>query len=246
MCGKNGLHWITAGLVVGLFAMTVAVGQPSVGTSGATALPKVEAGKMALDGDAKDWTGLKPLWEEAGAKGGGMWKQTIDFKQVYVAHDGKRLWILACSSPSPDEQYRTHERSGLFELYFDMDANRDTGYQAAGPFDIAAARGAELAVGMAARPKGGSYQDGCRIIMALHGLNSRGKFGSDAQASPRQDSDEAGSWIAHGPDGVEMAIPLKDLNVKDGQPFRILFGEKNQGLDSSKAVFSEAVVVVKD
>jgi hypothetical protein len=193
-----------------------------------TSVPRIDHAALTLDGQADDWSKLKPALKEVGGKGRGQF-ENIDIKRAWLAHDGKRLLVFLETKPSfkadHAEDASTH---GFCEIYFDTDNNPETGCEGVTGFGYGKINGYEVRAFMPM----GSSGDAPFATYTLMETNKEGEFGFDSaiEGGEAHSTDEDAP-IAHGKQGVEFAIPLKHLNVQPGDTVRVLLKEAAHSFD---------------
>ena len=183
--------------------------------------------KYTLDGVADDWQGVRPLFEEAGRPGQGRFPGAIDIKQVYFDNDGDHLYVFLRCDPTVGKRFKEHEIPAILgQLYFDTDGNAQTGSGNVTPWASHKIAGFEV---QALMPLGVRFDRRGTRPVAMYKLirvDERGKFDFErAIPGGKQSSHEEGALIAHGSDGVELAIPLKLLRIPTDRDVRVLLVE---------------------
>ena len=176
-----------------------------------------------LDGIFEDWGEIEPLWEEGGAEGQGAWETNIDIKQVYFKNDNQYLYVFMKCSPTIEERSKIEKSSGIVgDLYFDTDNDPSTGGTYILMWDAEKYKGYEvrawIPIGIETWSGETTVYVGYELYMAEGGSFS----GLEAY---EQDSHKKGSLIAHGPDGIEMALPLDKLGIQMPTTVRVLLAE---------------------
>lgn len=178
---------------------------------------------FALDGSLQDWAGIEPLWAEGGALGRGPFKSNIDIKQVYFKNDPRCLYVFMRIDPSLEERFKISATGDILgDLYIDTDNNPNSGSGAVGGFEARQYKGYEiriyLPVGIMSDPDE-KYPYVAYEIRPLEGDNF------SANAISRWESYSEGSLIAHGPEGIEFALPLETLGLTLPATVRVLLAE---------------------
>ncbi|MDA1050410.1 MAG: hypothetical protein O3C40_08000 [Planctomycetota bacterium] len=180
---------------------------------------------VTLDGEANEWLGTPPVWEEAGAAGPGPFESDIDIKQVYMVNDKEHLYVCLRTNPSLQARYARAPGGGeLCDLYFDTDNDAQTGCKDVDGFDFGQINGYEMKAWIPVGVYSGTDGDGPFVTYALLRADKNGDFTLSAPVES-QSSQDPGALIAHGEDGVEMAIPLEVLGVDAGATVRLLLKE---------------------
>lgn len=178
---------------------------------------------ITLDGKVDDWAGIVPVLQEAGLPGRGHF-DGFDIKQVYLQADAHNLYVFARCTPTIMQQFQeAPDPTGgqLFNLYLDIDNQRDTGRteQLSGFYDaVGFERRVWFTVGVT-RGGGRPPRNPTATVFAFPDVNFHTEPGWKSTSS---DSD---ATIAHGPDGVEAAIPLEVVGLKPGVTVRLLVWE---------------------
>jgi hypothetical protein len=181
---------------------------------------------FTLDGSLKDWAGIQPLWDEAGVIGQGSFEHDIDIKQVYFKNDAQHLYVFMRTVPTILELFKSSSLGGVLgSLYIDSDNNPGSGAAPMGKmFESEKFKGYEMRIWL---PRG---------VMPVHGqdtpfINYDVRFfeGDDLSQSLslRWESYSEGTLIAHGPDGVEFALPLDTLRLTLPARVRVLLREES-------------------
>ena len=180
-------------------------------------------GGLGIDGSFEARKGYKEGWKETGGVGFGGAGEDIDIKEFYYRNDKDFIYLFFKCRPTVQERYDKLHRSGIFAyLYIDSDSDRSTGASQTDDSGNSAMLGTDIQIWM---PLGvftssnSAYGDrkGCSISYAIKLWDPVKK---DFAIEIRQeDSKDEGSLIAHGKDGVEVAIPLADLKKTKGDKF---------------------------
>lgn len=176
-----------------------------------------------LDGSFEDWDGVEPLWDEGGVEGQGSNETNIDIKQVYFKNDDQYLYVFMKCSPTLEERFKIDKSGGVVgDLYFDTDNDPATGGTYILLWDSEKYKGYEVRVWI---PLGYETWSGETTMYVGYELymaegESFSGLGTFSQNTTRQ-----GSLIAHGPDGIEMALPLNRLGIQVPATVRILLAE---------------------
>lgn len=202
-----------------------------------------------LDGKFDDWGDSKPAWEETGGvvrqpSGAGRFDD-IDLKQFYYKSDGKWLYLFFKCEPSVAKRYSVLGASGnLAYLYIDSDGSPRTG---ATRTDAASRNRAMLGsdyklwvpIGAGVEVKNMQTTRFCSVSYSLAQWNGReNKFVARADHGSRDENPR----IAHGKDGVEMAILLSDIGKKKGDRFDFICVE----WANNKAEFANRISIKID
>lgn len=222
-------------------------GEKKQATAVASQPPGITVGNssnnVTLDGKADGWEGVPPVWEEAGAAGQGPFESGIDIKQVYLVNDAHHLYVFFRTTPSLRARYEKSPESGeLCDLYFDTDNDAGTGCKDVDGFDFGKINGYELKAWIPVGIYTGT--DGAEpfVTYDLLGADENGNFALSASVES-QSSREPDALIAHGDDGVEMAIPLERLGVDVGATIRVLLKEAADPF--AKERYSEGVYTLR-
>jgi hypothetical protein len=176
-----------------------------------------------LDGNFEDWSGIESLWDEGGAEGHGARETNIDIKQVYFKNDDQYLYVFMKISPTLVERFQTEESSGIVgDLYFDTDNDPSTGGTYILLWDTEKYKGYEVRVYIPLGYETWSGETTKYVGYELY-MAEGGSF--PGLETYEQDSHKKGSLISHGPDGIEMALPLDKLGIQIPSTVRVLLAE---------------------
>ena len=176
-----------------------------------------------LDGAFEDWDGIEPLWAEGGVEGQGAWETNIDIKQVYFKNDDQFLYVFMKCSPTVDERSQMEKSSGIVgDLYFDTDNDPFTGGTYILSWDTEKYKGYEVRVWIPLGIETWSGETTSYVGYEFYMTDGEGFSGLETY---EQTSHKKGSLIAHGPDGIEMALPLDKLGLQIPATVRILLAE---------------------
>jgi hypothetical protein len=188
---------------------------PASGTAGALL--------FKLDGKADDWAGIEPFWAEGGAPGQGLGDSSIDIKSVYFRNDSQYLYVFLRINPTIEDRFKKSPTGDIIgNLFLDTDNNPRTGSNAAEGRESDLYKGYEIRVwipvGVMSAPEKSSPTVGYEIYThegGFYGIN----------VVDRQNSLDEGSLIAHGPDGVELAVKLEAIKLTLPTTFRVMLAE---------------------
>jgi hypothetical protein len=179
-----------------------------------------------LDGSIKDWSGIEPIWNEGGAEGRGAFEHYVDIKQVYFKNDDRYLYVFMRCTPTVVERYKIHPYSGdIGDLYFDIDDDPATGSGKVLDSDVFKGekyRGYEVKVWI---PIGVFSSSGRSIPYTSYEVRLLENEKFSVQGIYMQKSFDEDDLIAHGPDGIELALPLDKLGIKTRTTIRVLLKE---------------------
>ncbi|MBW7991093.1 MAG: hypothetical protein FVQ84_13905 [Planctomycetes bacterium] len=177
---------------------------------------------IKLDGLFQDWHNYKVGWPETG-KEGVYSEHDIDIKEFYYMTDNNYLYLFFKCTPSILERYQKYSFSGTFAwLYIDSDSNKDTGATKIirwGGSGNSAMLGTEyrISVPIGVYISSVLQSSGCHIEYHMHKWDSSSK---DFSIQIRKESSyHPNSLIAHGDDGIEIALLLSDIQMSQGQKF---------------------------
>jgi len=177
-----------------------------------------------LDGSHQDWRGIKPLWNEVGVDGRGAFEHNIDIKQTYFMNDERYLYVFMRCTPSIIERFKiSSTRDIIGNLYFDIDNNSGSGSRNVANFKSEKFKGYELRVLLLI---GGDASSSSNVPAVEYQIGLIKKEESAIYWIFRQNSQNKGSLIAHGPDGIEFALPLNKLRLKAPATVRVLLAEQ--------------------
>jgi hypothetical protein len=181
---------------------------------------------FTLDGSIKDWSGIEPIWNEGGAEGRGAFEHYIDIKQVYFNNDDRYLYVFMRFTPTIAERYKIHPYSGdIGDLYFDIDNDPSTGSGKvfeSDKFKGEKYRGYEVKVWI---PIGVFSSSGRSTPYASYEIRLLENEGFSVHGIYAQKSFDEDDLIAHGPDGIELALPLDKLGINTPTTIRVLLKE---------------------
>ena len=217
-------------------------GQSSNSGAEPTRTLRVPETEIKLDGRAGDWAGIEPLWAEAGMPGSGSSGSALDIKQVYFTNDSKYLYVFLRTTPSVQERYDEKQASGnLCDIYLDTDNDAATGCKRVEGLDYGDISGYECKIWIPLGVYMGLGGSGPYVSYDLGTPGEDGTFSGDSVME--QSSTEEGALIAHGTDGVELAVPLAKINMRSGMTARVLLAESAHVFD--KEGKSEGTVTIK-
>jgi hypothetical protein len=209
----------------------------SAGRKPAVATLRAPRGPITVNGDGGDWSGIEPLWQEAGGTGRGQFGDGIDVKQVRFSKDDEKLYVFLHCSPSVAERFAAKATSDeLCDIYIDTDGDPSTGCMDVLGFEYGTISGYELKlwVPLGVRKATGEPESpfvACTIVKAQAGEFELGGKDYDSANDP--------SVISHGADGVELALPLEELGLTSGR-LRVLISESTHTFD--KIGYSEGIL----
>jgi len=179
--------------------------------------------KYKVDGNFSDWANFETGWKETGVDWSKVREEPsfegIDLKEFYYDNDDAYLYLFFKCVPTVQQRYeKQHAAGDLGYLYIDSDMNTNTGSTDRG-HGFAGFVGSDfeiyLPLGVYHRfsPTNGE-QSGCYVCYELKRWDPSSKsFGQEVR---KEESVTASPLIAHGNDGVELALPLSDLGLKKG------------------------------
>lgn len=181
---------------------------------------------FTLDGSIKDWSGIEPIWNEGGAEGRGAFEHNVDIKQVYFKNDDRHLCVFMLCTPTIAERFKITTYSGdIGDLYFDIDNNPATGSGKvfeSDEFKGEKYKGYEVKVWI---PIGVFSSSGRSNPYASYEICLLENERFSAHGIYIQESLDKDNLIAHGPDGIELALPLDKLGIKALTTIRVLLKE---------------------
>jgi hypothetical protein len=181
--------------------------------------------QFKIDGSIDDWTGYTLAWPETGSTGRGNAGDGIDVKEFYYCNDDTYLYLFLRCNPTLQERYEKIGASGMLAwLYIDSDSNPATGASQKDESGNSAMLGTDIRIsvpiGIYTKMDPGQVIKGCNVLYRIENWDGNSK---DFSASAfNQDSKESGSLIAHGKDGVEIALPLSVLRKRKGDRFDLI------------------------
>jgi hypothetical protein len=184
--------------------------------------------KYKIDGNVEGWKGYQTGWEETGLD----WSKVqmtpafddFDLKQLYYDNDETYLYLFLKFKPTVQERYDKKRTSGAFGyLYIDSDLNTNTGSTNIDADGSSTIPGADiqiwLPVGVYSRYSAEGTRSGCSVSYDIRRWDPVSKLFQ--QEIRKAESTEANSLVAHGKDGVEIAILLSDLQLRKGSKFSL-------------------------
>jgi hypothetical protein len=151
-------------------------------------------------------------------------------KEFYYDNDDKYLYLFFKCKPTIDEIFnKRHSLDNLEDIYIKSDIGKNTGCAERDSLGNSTLPGADIQIQL---PAGWAYDSASAqskfgelyIQYHLARWNSVTKnFDRDVRI---EDSRGSFSLIAHGKDGVEMAIPLKALQLVKGSKFAFAYWEE--------------------
>lgn len=94
------------------------------------AIPKVEAGKIIIDGLSNDWKGIDPVVTEIGLPldHSKQLMEHFDVKEFFLAYDEANLYFLITLEPGVGDYFSKTEAGGYVgDIYLNSDSNLETG-----------------------------------------------------------------------------------------------------------------------
>lgn len=170
---------------------------------------------LSLDGSLADWKGVTPIVQEVGLPGRGSFNG-INVTRLFLKTDSRNLYLFACCEPSVASRFQeANTTCGLFDMFLDTDGRADTGTpntkrswnDGLPGSDCKIVVGSGIIVDLLSRK---SKPNATAWVLRCQNGVFPGKPAWET------DSDDATAYIAHGPDGVEVAIPLDALGLKPG------------------------------
>ncbi len=179
--------------------------------------------KCKIDGVFGDWKGYQTGWNETGLD----WSKVkmtpafdgIDLKEFYYNNDETYLYLFIKCKPTVQERYDKTRRTGdLGYLYIDSDMNTNTGATDRDADGSSSILGTEIQIYL---PTGfsitGGTLSGCHLSYDMKRWDASSKLFD--QQIRKAESKDANPLVAHGKDGVEIALLLSDLQVRKGSKF---------------------------
>jgi hypothetical protein len=179
-----------------------------------------------IDGVFADWKSYQTAWNETGLDGSKV-KTTpavdeIDLKECYYDNDETYLYLFIKCKPTVQERYdKTHSSGALGYIYIDEDMNPTTGASDRDADGQSTISGAEIQIYL---PTGFSIRNGtlsgCHLIYDMKRWNAASRlFDKNIR---KANSKDPKPLVAHGGDGVEIALLLSDLGVRKGSKFTLV------------------------
>lgn len=178
---------------------------------------------FTLDGKLGDWSGIEPLWKEAGMAGAGADKSNIDIQQVFFKSDSQYLYGFMQISPTIEDRFKTSQTGDIIgDLFLDTDNNPGTGSAASETQESDKYKGYEVRVHI---PVGVMSSEGKSSPYVAYEIYTHEGGFYGINVVDRQDTMSEGSLIAHGPDGIEFALRLDTMKLVPATTVRILLQE---------------------
>lgn len=196
-----------------------------------------------IDGNASDWQDVEPVWEEGGAAGVGNNENGVDIKQVYFDNDEHFLYVFFRTTPTVQARFDKKPSSGyLGDIYFDTDNDPSTGCKGVSGHDYGDIDGYEFRLWVPLGIRSGSSGEQPFVNYRLRTVDEAdGGFALSAIASSK--SLDQQPLIAHGEEGVELAVPMKPMDLEPGANVRLLLMEAVTMFDKER--YSEGSYSVK-
>lgn len=179
-----------------------------------------------IDGKAEDWAGIEPFWAEGGAPGQGLGESSIDIKSVYFKNDAQFLYVFMRIFPTIEERFKKSPSGDIVgDLFFDTDNSPKTGSNAviySGMLESDLYKGYEIRVWIAVGVLSGYGKSVPTVSYEIY-THEGGFHGNNV--ADRQNSEDEGSLMAHGPDGIEFALKLEAMKLTVPATFRVMLAE---------------------
>ena len=231
---KKSLLFLTIGSLV-ILSFVGCSKSEKVDESENSAIDSVPSGPIllfTLDGNLKDWGGIEPLWNEGGAEGRGAFEHNVDIKRVYFKNDDQYLYVFMQCDPTITERYKIKPYSGnVGYLYFDIDNDPATGsgkLHKSDKFKGEKYTGYEIKVWI---PIGVYSMSGRKSPLVSYEIRLLEDEKFSIRGIYTQYSTDKHDLIAHGPDGIEFALPLDKLGIKTQVTIRILLQEDSHSFE---------------
>jgi hypothetical protein len=178
---------------------------------------------FTLDGKLGDWSGIEPLWKEAGMAGAGADKSSIDIQRVFFKSDSQYLYGFMQISPTIEDRFKISPTGDIIgDLFLDTDNNPGTGSAASETQESDKYKGYEVRVHI---PVGVMSSEGKSSPYVAYEIYTHEGGFYGINVADRQDTMSKGSLIAHGPDGIEFALRLDTMKLAPAATVRILLQE---------------------
>jgi len=195
-----------------------------------------------LDGSFGDWKNFRKGWIEDTVGFEGISKSPrgkgVAFKGCYYDNDQNYLYLFYICTPTLQKEIEHHHAEhgkssftshGLGSLWIDLDLDQSTGASTGKTTQPGIVTGAELKLEMSCgvfwQADRGDESGGNYLEFSMSRWKAeKSEFGD---TTSRYSSRDDAPLIGHGVNGIEMAIPLKDLNVKKGSLFALSLREFN-------------------
>lgn len=174
-------------------------------------------GAVTVDGLFSASKGYNLGWKETGGESPS-YRGDIDIKEFFFKSTNGVLCLFFKCSPSVQERYDKLGTSGVFAyLYSDSDSDTKTGATEVDESGNNGMLGTDtqirVSIGVfAASGSSRGNQSGCSVSYEIRQWSLATKSFS---IELRREDSTRGNWIAHGQDGVEIAIRLADLQRRE-------------------------------
>ena len=180
-----------------------------------------------LDGLPTEWSDEQIILKECGVAGEGVFK-AIDVKEIYLNNDENFFYFYFKMNKSIKDQFAKKGGADFLDIYIDIDRNDKTGCKGVNGFDFGNINGYEYELRTSLVTKG--HTEGLDFIVDSYYLNALivapekdGIFFFDFLFEP----DNPEKYIHDSQEGVELALPIKSLNITKGDTVKFLFVERN-------------------
>ncbi len=231
----QGLILLKRLITLGLLAMSVPLLHANEGAGQ----------KIRIDGDVDDWKPIPPVVASAQSPPTEN-KKEVDVSQLKVSNDDENLYLYIAASAPPLTAIEGQSgiSQGVFVVYLDTDGDITTGCK---DLDLHGANGRKVSgfdlqlVVSVGRIEGSTGTFGAMPDGPFAEYNSyaprNGSFSfRDRKWLKEQDSCNRNPLVALCPIGIELAVPLKDYQIKSGAKIRLLIHKMGS---MKHAVYSE-------
>ena len=174
-------------------------------------LKRIQPLKYEMDGSFDDWKSYQTGWKETRSlaeRGLDMGERFVDLKELYYDNDAHYLYLFFKCEPTLKELGGGSGDLGY--LYIDSDMNTNTGVK-----PPATVPGTDIEIYL---PTGSGRKPVVQYWM------KRWDYAFSFNQDVRQESSDApATFMAHGKHGLELALPLADLQMSKGRKFALYY-----------------------
>jgi hypothetical protein len=178
---------------------------------------------IEIDGSMNDWSAHTLLWDETGDAGLKPWPldDSIDIKEMYYANDTDFLYIFMSCDVGSNFNKNPNSSGILAYIYIDSDNDTTTGATEIDDSGSNHVVGADIKIWIPIMVSGSieGIQKGFDYRLSVFDKASQ-TFEMDSKFIVREESTlDSNSLISFSDVGVELAIPLKDIEKSIGDNF---------------------------
>jgi hypothetical protein len=202
---------------------------PSGGGSGSNAQLSQHApgSKIKIDGSFEDWKDYKVGWRESEGNKTDDIGDDIKLIDLFYCNDATCLYLFFRCKPTVQERYEKLQSGQMLGyLYVDSDSDRTTGATEIDASGDSRTLGADIQIPLRAGVFAYTSAEGTRKGCSVSYEVNRWDPATKAFSIRERDQDSIhGGLIAHGKDGVEMALLLPDLKKVKSNEFDFIYLE---------------------